>query len=200
MAQHAPSTGASAAHDPGAAGVRIPQPAVPVPRAVWLALLVNVGGVALGAWMFLNAFILLDETAPAALLALAVMNAALMITTGRRMRRLRVVEEQRRFTRVGGIELEARLNGESCRVTELSLGGCQVEIRESHHSFDVRQSVTLEFALQGIAFNLEGEIAGAGKSARGTTHLRVTFLPGQDGYINRLATGMLTEEGDAWAA
>jgi hypothetical protein len=195
---------ASPARDPGviaeeAASLdRVRSRTIPIPGILLAALALNLVAVGVGLWMLKNAFIILDETAPVTLLVLAVANFAVLMLSGRRIKIMRGVEEQRRFIRVD-LELDARLNGIQCCITELSLGGCQVEA-ETRFEFEPQQDVEVEFSLAGLAFELAGEIREIAVTHLGSRQLRIAFRPGQNAYLERLAMGMLTDRSASWAA
>ena len=110
--------------------VRTERRRVPVPRLLLLSVPLNVLALAGGCWMFINAFVLLDQAAPAAVVLLSLVNIIVLLLVAKRIVDMRAVEEQRRFSRVA-LVLAGAVNGNECRITELSLSGCQIEVPHS---------------------------------------------------------------------
>ncbi len=178
--------------------VRTERRRVPVPRLLLLSVPLNVLALAGGCWMFINAFVLLDQAAPAAVVLLSLVNIIVLLLVAKRIVDMRAVEEQRRFSRVA-LVLAGAVNGNECRITELSLSGCQIEVPHSAQ-VNVGQNVDVSFTLSGSSFDLAGVVHGLGASRRGGVLLRIGFHPGQNGYIERLAMGLLADNDKAWAA
>jgi hypothetical protein len=174
------------------------RPRVPIPPLLLVSLPLNVLALAGGCWMFVNAFILLDETAPLALILLSVMNIMVLTILSRRIVRMRLVESQRRYSRVE-IDIAGKIGGLPCRLTELSLGGCQIEL-DSPAALNAGDSVEVSFQMAGISFQLTSVMQSSGITPNGKQLLRMSFKPGQDGYIERLALGMLADSEPALAA
>jgi hypothetical protein len=175
-----------------------PRPQVPVPRLLLFSLPLNLLALAGGCWMFVNAFILLDETAPLVLILLSVVNIVVLMLLARRIVQMRMVEPQRRYSRVE-IEIEGMIGGLPCRVTELSLGGCKVQL-DSPAAINAGEAVEVSFQMAGISFQLTSIVQASGVAPNGKQLMRMTFKPGQDGYIERLALGMLADGEVAQAA
>ena len=166
---------------------------VPVPRILLMALGVNLLAVVVSVWMYRNAFILIDETAPLGMLMLAATNVTMTMLVARRIVTMRAVNDKRRFVRVD-FDLAATINGQQCTISDLSLGGCQVSV-EGPMDLSAGDVVRVEFQLHGASFELESRVRGVGVTAMGKTQIGISFLPGQNGYIERLAIGMLSEGG-----
>ena len=176
---------------------RKPRRRVPVPKLLLLGLPLNLLAITGGCWMFINAFVILDETAPLAVIALSSVNLVVLVLLIRRILNTRAVEEQRRYIRVD-LELDAELDGEACRLTEISLGGCQVELG-TKSGIQVGQEVQIQFRMTGQTFELNSVVRGIGVTHNRKQLLRLTFQAGQNAYIERLAMDLLRDDG-AWAA
>lgn len=170
---------------------------VPVPRLLLVGLPVNILALAGGCWMFVNAFILIDETAPLAVIVLSLVNIVVLAMVARRVVGMRVVESQRQFSRVE-IEIDGMIGRLPCRITELSLGGCKAQL-DTPAALNAGEQIEVAFEMARIQFRLTSIVQSSGIAPNGKQLLRISFKPGQDGYIERLALGMLAE-GEAAAA
>ena len=198
MTEEASRTDDAAEREAPITDIRTERRRVPVPRLLLFSLPLNLLALAAGCWMFVNAFILLDETAPVAMVGISLVNIVVLTLLGRRIIRMRAVDQQRRYSRVE-LELDGTVNGHPCHITELSLGGCQIELPNGAE-ITAGQNVDVRFRLGGISFELASAVRGLGSSHTGGILLRIAFHPGQNGYIERLALGMLADGGKAWAA
>jgi hypothetical protein len=170
---------------------------VPVPRLLLVGLPLNILALAGGSWMFVNAFILIDETAPLAVILLSLTNIIVLALVAQRIVRMRAVESHRQYSRVE-IEIDGMIGRLPCLITELSLGGCKAQL-DTPAALNAGEQIEVAFEMAGIQFQLTSIVQSSGIAPNGKQLLRISFKPGQDGYIERLALGMLAE-GEAAAA
>lgn len=171
--------------DATSADVADQQATVPIPRlmlaAIPIALATGAGAAA--------ALIVGQVTIALGVIALAtVSSVGGSVINIRKIRRMRLVDEQRRFVRFHR-EVAATIDGHACRVTDLSLGGARI-VAEIPLTPMVGHEIALELELASGTTTLRATVRRVlerGYSSR----IGVEFAPNQRESISQLAIALL---------
>ena len=130
------------------------------------------------------------------MIAFGILNALLSAVLFWRLRGYQLPSEQRQHVRIH-VDLDAVVDGASCRIYDLSLGGANV-LAQGAPALEVGDECALEFALHQDRFTLGANVVR--RELRGNeSELALRYRQGQGNTIARLAMALLSEATPAHA-